>query len=356
MCNIAGYVGTENAAGVLIDMLGREEGFDGGYYTGIATIHHGKIVWEKKTGALYTLLSRTKAASLGGKIGIIHSRSKSGGGDEWAHPFLDGRGAEPRLAYIANGGVGCCADRAAQNVELARQLMAEGYVFSSRIFTEKDKYTELPDGSAVHMSDLMCQLCMKYIEGGSSVDKAMEQAFLEAPAEIVGLTIHRDTEDRIFFARYNYPLFAGFAPDGGYLASTPLAFPETVTKVLPIPACTSGYITKDALYLTGFKDKAPFTIAEVDARVMKEGYDLICTLLSEKAYNNLDLRNAVKPLFDQADTSEPLMLLHGVYAALRKQGRLDISVRMLPGVFEGLEAPKFFMQLKSPAQGEDAAK
>ena len=43
MCNIAGYTGFRRAAPVLIDMIRREEGFLGGYYTGIATIHEGKV-------------------------------------------------------------------------------------------------------------------------------------------------------------------------------------------------------------------------------------------------------------------------------------------------------------------------
>ena len=43
MCNIAGYAGKCAAAPILIEMLRKEEGFDGGFYTGIATVHEGKI-------------------------------------------------------------------------------------------------------------------------------------------------------------------------------------------------------------------------------------------------------------------------------------------------------------------------
>ena len=43
MCNIAGYVGEKRAAPILIEMMKKQEGFAGGYYTGIATIHKGKI-------------------------------------------------------------------------------------------------------------------------------------------------------------------------------------------------------------------------------------------------------------------------------------------------------------------------
>ena len=110
MCNIAGYVGTKPAAPILIDMLRREEGWDSGYYTGMVTLHDGKLHHTKKTGDLALLLNTTNAASLPGTIGLIHGRSPSGGGDAWAHPFIGGRDTES-IAYVANGSAGCFADR-----------------------------------------------------------------------------------------------------------------------------------------------------------------------------------------------------------------------------------------------------
>ena len=70
MCNIAGYVGERSAAPILIEMMRREEGFDAGFYTGIATIHEGKIHYRKITGDLDTLLKNTDAASLPGNIAV----------------------------------------------------------------------------------------------------------------------------------------------------------------------------------------------------------------------------------------------------------------------------------------------
>ena len=43
MCNIAGYVGSRPAAPILLDMMRKQEGFAGGYFSGIATIHDGKL-------------------------------------------------------------------------------------------------------------------------------------------------------------------------------------------------------------------------------------------------------------------------------------------------------------------------
>ena len=46
MCNIAGYVGNQPAAPILLEMLRKQEGLAGGYYTGIATIHEGKMYYK----------------------------------------------------------------------------------------------------------------------------------------------------------------------------------------------------------------------------------------------------------------------------------------------------------------------
>ena len=111
MCNIAGYVGSRPAAPILLDMIRNQEGLDGGFYTGIATIHEGRIYYAKLAGDLDRLLALTDAAALPGTVGIAHSRTRSGGGDEWAHPFVGERDGEIRLAYVANGYAGCFADR-----------------------------------------------------------------------------------------------------------------------------------------------------------------------------------------------------------------------------------------------------
>ena len=75
MCTIAGYNGTKPAAPILIDMMRKLEGLDSGFYTGIATIHEGKIYHAKVAGDLDRLLETTDAANLPGTIGFIHSRT-----------------------------------------------------------------------------------------------------------------------------------------------------------------------------------------------------------------------------------------------------------------------------------------
>ncbi len=44
MCNIAGYIGNKQAAPILLEMLRKQQSFDGGFSVGIATIHEGKRI------------------------------------------------------------------------------------------------------------------------------------------------------------------------------------------------------------------------------------------------------------------------------------------------------------------------
>ena len=59
MCNIAGYSGKRNAAPILIEMLRRQQSFDGGLSVGVATIHEGKLHYRKVVGDVDTLLRET---------------------------------------------------------------------------------------------------------------------------------------------------------------------------------------------------------------------------------------------------------------------------------------------------------
>ena len=153
MCVLAGFVGDQPAAPILLDMLRREEGLGGGYYTGVATIHEGRLHYAKVVGDVATLVAETDAQQLPGTVGIAHSRTKSGGDREWAHPFVhDERG----LAYVANGFMGVFADTT-DKVGAGNALLRAGYRFPSAAPEPIGTYPVLEDGACVHMSDVMCR-------------------------------------------------------------------------------------------------------------------------------------------------------------------------------------------------------
>ena len=86
------------------------------------------------------------------------------------------------------------------------------------------RYQVFSDGSAVHMSDVMCQLIARCFDEGRGVVDAMDKAFCDMPSEIVGLLLSLAEPNAIAYSRINMPMFVSFCEHGAYLASTPSAF------------------------------------------------------------------------------------------------------------------------------------
>ena len=74
MCNIAGYAGKRAAAPILLEMLRRQQDFDGGVCTGITTIYDGRLYYRKIVGDVDALIKHTDALYLPGNVGIAHTR------------------------------------------------------------------------------------------------------------------------------------------------------------------------------------------------------------------------------------------------------------------------------------------
>lgn len=346
MCNIAGYIGDKRAAPILLDMIRKQEGFAGGYYTGLATIHEGKIYCAKLTGDTARLTENTDAANLPGNIGIIHSRSKAGGGDEWAHPFLGLRGDEITTAYVANGSMGCFALHSDLFDKLTQGLDDQGYKMLSRAACENTRYPKLADGMAVHMSDVMCQLILRQMNGGKAEDNAMEAAFCEMPNEIVGLMLSLERPDAIVWSRINMPMFAAFAEHGAYLSSTPIAIPADAGEAKLLSACSSGYVYRDGFTTTKFK-KAPANVACIDAATVAAAYGKICEALDGgEAKSFPTLRKNVKSLFADADCVPAAALTYMVLDSLNKQCKLEIDTVRVDGAADGIDAPRSMISLK----------
>ncbi len=345
MCNIAGYVGQRRAAPILIEMIRRQEGLAGGYYTGLATLHEGKIYYAKLTGDTDRLVSLTEAASLPGSIGIIHTRSKSGGGDRWAHPFVSRRGGEIKLAYVANGSAGSFGIDDEQYIALVRQLEAAGYFMESKDRVERRGYATLADGQTAHMSDVMCQLIMSRYDSVGDGARAMAEAFFQMPNEIVGLALLADEPDRINWSRINMPMSVAFCDHGAYLATSPTAFPVDAGAHTLLPACSSGYVTEQSFVATPYKNP-PCRVAQTSAGVVREAYEVICRELGEGERTMAQLKRAIKTCFEVADCDGAAALAYEIIYDLQKRGKLNTEVRRVAGAADGIDAPKFYMRLK----------
>ena len=69
MCVIAGYSGNRRAAPILIEMLRKIEYYDGGYATGIATVHEGKIYYATDKIAQAQYISMFEAEGI--KVALV---------------------------------------------------------------------------------------------------------------------------------------------------------------------------------------------------------------------------------------------------------------------------------------------
>ena len=345
MCNIAGYVGTKAAAPILIDLIRRQEGINGGYYTGIATIHEGKLYYAKLTGDVQRLLEETDAANFPGTIGIIHSRTKSGGGDEWAHPFV-GKNAEGEaiIAYVANGISGSFEHRKDEYTAIAEEMIANGYPMNARVPGSSSKYQTLSDGTAVHMSDVMCQSIWRNVNRGMTSADAMETSFCEMPVEIVGLLLSLKETDRITYSRINAPMHVAFAEHGAYLSSTPMVFGLDAGEAIALPACSCGNVYKDKVEIKTFKNP-PAKVAELTAPVRAKIYETICEELKKAPKRFCELPQIVAPLFGQEAPRPSALAIYEVLYSLQKQGVLKMEEHRVEGVVEGVDVPqvKFYL-------------
>jgi hypothetical protein len=254
------------------------------------------------------------------------------------------RDGEARIAYVANGSLGCFAERLGEFSDLTLRLAEAGYTFPSRTFgVETKRYPTLADGSAVHMSDTMCQLILRNLDCGMDSVAAMEAAFCEMPSEIVGLLLNLSEPDSIAFSRINMPMFLAFAEHGAYLASTPLAFPADAGEPILLPAGSSGRVFADRFEAVKYQ-KRPASIAPIDAALISKAYAKVREVLSaEKSFP--EVCREVAPLFEKSDCKPTAALTYQILYALSKENLLHVNEKRVSGVTDELDAPKLYVSI-----------
>ncbi len=342
MCNIAGYVGSRPAAPILIEMMKKQEGFNAGYYTGLATIHEGKLLMDKVIGDVEVLLKETDCANFPGTTGFIHSRSKSGGSVEWGHPFM---GTGEKIAYIANGTAGVFKKPFEEAHKQAYTALREkGYIMRSREENAVGRYTVMPDGACVHGSDLVCQQIACYVDEGDDSMTAIGKTMTALTGEVIGLVLNREEPDRIAFGRVNFPMFAGFADHGTYLSSTPHAFPEDVRSVKSLNVMSSGEVYADRLIEKPFSKAIPIT--EATPLHYRDCYDALCKAISQKEMTCEEIDEVMLDVMGRELCCAYPQVQYEILWELWQQGRLNIQVYRVKGAIPELTAPQFRMSLR----------
>lgn len=342
MCVIVGYNGTRRAAPVLIDMLRKIEGIKAGCYTGIATIHEGKIYCRKLAGNLDRLLEETDCMDLPGTIGILHSRTPGGDpGDNWAHPFTCEKDGEVLTALAANGVAGCCKKSDRINIPpKIQELLQSGYAIKTATAGEPNpKQLELFDGTYFyHKTDIVCQnVSKKILEEGLAPADALSKSYEEISGENMVLMLSVTAPDAIHWCRLNIPMYVGFADHGTCLATVPLAFAEHTERYHLLPALSVGTATKDGLTVKKMPNP-PFTVAPITPKVWHEGYERVIEVI-KNGIHNFDVK--LTDLFEEADAIEKNAATWAIITDLHRQGKIELIRKDVPGVRKDLVRTTF---------------
>ncbi len=272
MCNIAGYIGKKQAAPILIDMIRRQEHYDGSAGTGIATVHNGILHTAKVVGDVETLIRETDALKFPGTIGIAHSRP--GGNEvEHMHPFTD---FSDSLALVANGTF--ATTNTPEYLEITRRIMhghfAEGRIARSAIPGEPGQFS-LPNGTNYHGTESYAIRVGDFMQEGASICEAMAKAFTERPNGIVSIALSKNEPDTIAIAKMDRPMSVGLIGDETYIATTQFGFPEDIRfdTVFRTPECTVCAAKAGELTVTRHRI-GNMHMELITADIYKKAYDL----------------------------------------------------------------------------------
>lgn len=193
MCGIVGYIGDKKAAPILINGLKKLEyrGYDS---SGVALFEEGHLSVIKCKGRLAALEEKLGTGSVGGSIGIGHTRWATHGepNDVNSHPHLSNSG---KIAVVHNGII-------ENYMKLKDFLIARGYKFVS------DTDTEV----VAHLVEY------HYLTNGDLVKAVMESVNELEGSYALGV-ICSDCEDKFIAARKDSPLIVGLGKGENFIAS-----------------------------------------------------------------------------------------------------------------------------------------
>ena len=223
MCGIVGYVGTEQAAPILLDGLARLEyrGYDS---AGIAVVSQTKELQVKKSKGRLQVLSDiiNGGKSVEGVLGIGHTRWATHGepNDVNAHPHLSQDG---KIAVVHNGII-------ENYVELRDFLKAKGYIFRSETDTE-----------------VVTQLMSYYYAEDNNVFNALYKVLRRIEGAYALGIICSDCPDKFLAARKDAPLLVGFGEGANFIASDVTAIIKHTREVAYMEDGEVAVITADGV-------------------------------------------------------------------------------------------------------------
>jgi glucosamine--fructose-6-phosphate aminotransferase (isomerizing) len=232
MCGIVGYVGSRNAAPILVGGLKRLEyrGYDS---AGIALLDGNEaFTLRRAVGKLRALESVLEREPVGAaRFGVGHTRWATHGrpSEENAHPHRD---PDDRVVLVHNGII-------ENYLELKSELLAEGATFRSETDTE-----------------VVAHLVAREMRKGSPLETAVQDVAARLSGIYALCAMAVDDPGKIVGARLGPPLVAGVGKGENFLASDLTALLEHTRDIVFIEDNETVVITEDKVEVFG-PDRAP---------------------------------------------------------------------------------------------------
>ncbi len=342
MCNISSYIGNKNASPILIEMMKNQEGFAGGYYTGISTIYNGKIYCAKVLGGVNELLKNTNAINFPGNIGFIHSRSKSGGDESFAQPFLSN---DENLSVCLNGKQG--EFKKVDNYDnFSRLALSIGAKYQTMRPYKVGSYPLLDNGCSMHTSEAVCHLT-SYFNKNFKTSEALKEALEIYPAEFIALALNAKEDNFISFANYNMPMSVYKTKDEVFLSSFSICMPSNREFIIKetLPPSSYGEIYIDKTNVNYFK--SPLPIEPITNELKLKAEEFILNLIKNTPLRVWDIAKKTETLFKNG-VNQSFKLSYEVLNKLYSDNKVEIIKRIVDGADEakpfGIKAKEFLFK------------
>ena len=238
MCGIVGFVGSTNAAPILLNNLEKLEyrGYDS---AGISVIENGCIVTKKAKGRIANLKKLTDdGKNVNGCLGIGHTRWATHGepNDINSHPHESMHG---KFAVVHNGII-------ENYVSIRESLTKKGFKFMSETDTET-----------------VTQLLESYYDG-NIMDAIVKTLHMIDGSYALGI-ICNDCTDKFYAVKKDNPLIIGLGDGENYIASDVTALIEHTRKVCYLEDNEIAVISKDSVHIYNLNgEEVEVKVKEID--------------------------------------------------------------------------------------------
>ena len=327
MCNIAGYAGERRAAPILLEMIARQEPYDGDMSVGVATFYEGKIHTCNCFGNVERMLRETDAADLPGTVGIAHTRPSRGPFGKPLYPFMSG---DKSVALVSNGT--SVKTRYSPNFGKTLEILDRmGYEFE--FVSENGPGTLLPR-TGQRVFGMRVHNVHRYLSEGKSPAEALAAAEEDCYGEHATVMICEQGPDSINAFRNTRPLYAVTRENETFLATSRFGLPEDLAGAADLlPLGRSVILRRGSYEVTGFSHHLE-PVSPNSPYTYREGYKRLEEILtSDRApmyFDELEFAlNDMRDLWEGDHTLVPhASLLYELLWQFDREGRLKREMRV----------------------------